>query len=120
MNLFQILALIVLSMLLVFTLIALVNRWVTRRETLIWSVVWMVAGWAVVRPEITGVVARMLGIGRGADLILYCSVVVMMIGFMMVYVRLRRLRHDMTLLVRELAIREPFVSPDTQIPSAEL
>lgn len=120
MNLFQILALIVLSMLLVFTLIALVNRWVTRRETLIWSVVWIVAGWAVVRPEITGVVARVLGIGRGADLILYCSVVVMMIGFMMVYVRLRRLRHDMTLLVRELAIREPFVSPDMQIPSSEL
>ena len=43
------------------------------------------------------------------------SVVVMMIGFMMVYVRLRRLRRDLTLMVRELALRDPFVSPDSQM-----
>ena len=115
MNLFQILALIVLFLLLVFTVIALAKRWVTRREALIWSVVWIVAGFIVIRPDLTGVVARWVGIGRGADLLLYCSVVVMMIGFMMVYVRLRRLRRDLTLMVRELALRDPFVSPDSQM-----
>jgi len=50
--------------------------------------------------------AHALGIGRGADLVFYCAVVIMMIGFWMVYVRLRGLRREMTMLVRHLAILE--------------
>ena len=51
-------------------------------------------------------VARKLGIGRGADLLLYCSVGVMMVGFLMVYIRLGRLRREITLIVRHLALKE--------------
>lgn len=105
-NLFQIITLVVLGCLLMTTVAAMVRRWVTRREGLVWSLVWLVAGVAVVWPGAIGVVAGLLGIGRGADLLIYCTVVVMMCGFMMVYVRLRHLRRDVTVLVRELAIRD--------------
>lgn len=105
-NLFQIITLAVLGCLLMTTIAAMVRRWVTRREGVVWSLVWLVAGVAIVWPAAIGVVASLLGIGRGADLLIYCAVVVMMCGFMMVYVRLRHLRRDMTVLVRELAIRD--------------
>ena len=105
-NLFQIITLAVLGCLLLTTVAAMVRRWVTRREGVVWSLVWLVAGVAIVWPAAIGVVADLLGIGRGADLLIYCAVVVMMCGFMMVYVRLRHLRRDMTVLVRELAIRD--------------
>ncbi len=118
-NLFQIVAVSILVALLVLTIVASFRRWVNRREALSWGAVWVVAGVAVVWPEVTAVIARTLGIGRGADLLIYCTAAVMMIGFMMTYVRLRRLRRDLTLLVRSFAIRDAFIadgagSPDTE------
>lgn len=47
-----------------------------------------------------------MGIGRGADLVFYCAVLAIMVRFWMVYIRLRRLRQEITLLVRHLAVRE--------------
>ncbi len=106
MTLFQYLALLVVVGLLVLTLSAMVRGWATRKEGITWSLVWLLATIAIVNPDLTGTVARRLGIGRGADLLLYCAVVVMLIGFLMIYVRLRRLRRELTLLVRHMAIME--------------
>ena len=110
MNLFQAFALLVIGCLLVVTVVAALRGWATRREGLIWLSVWLAASVAIIWPDVTGAVAKRLGIGRGADLVLYCVAVVMMIGFLMVYVRLRRLRREMTLLVRHLAIRDAVVT----------
>lgn len=106
MNLFQILAIAVFAILIVVTLVGAIRGSMSRRDGLIWSIVWTSAGLFVVRPDLTVTVAKLLGIGRGADLLLYCAVVVSMIGFLAVYIRLRRLRREMTLVVRHLAIRD--------------
>ena len=111
MNLFQTLALVVVGGLFILTLIAALRGWATRREGVLWALVWVAAGVAIIWPEVTTVVARWLGIQRGADLILYCAVVVMMIGFLMIYVRLRHLRRELTLLVRQIAIRDAMMTP---------
>jgi len=114
MNLFQILAVAVVSGLFVVSILAMIRGWATRREGLIWAFVWLATGVAIARPNLTVHVADFLGIGRGADLVLYCAVIVMLIGFFMVYARLRRLRRDLTLLSRHLAIRDaaPTAPPD--------
>ena len=118
MNLFQILAMIVVGALFILSLVAMLRGWAARRECLAWVVVWFSAGVAIAWPGVTGVVAKALGIGRGADLVLYSAVVIMMIGFLMVYVRLRRIRRELTLLVRELAIRNAVIaSPADKVNS---
>ena len=71
-----------------------------------------VAGVAIAWPELTTWAARSLGIRRGADLVLYCAVVVMMVGFLMVYSRLRQVRRDLTLVVRHLALLEADGPPE--------
>ena len=106
MNLFQILAVAVVTCLFVLSLLAMARGWATRREGFVWAVVWLATGVAIARPGLTADVAKCLGIGRGADLVLYCAVIVMLIGFFMVYARLRRLRRDLTILSRHLAIRD--------------
>lgn len=106
MNLFQGIALAVFAVILVVTFVGMVRGSISRRHGLMWSVVWVSAGLSVSRPDLTARVARLLGIGRGVDLVLYCAVVVSMIGFLAIYVRLRRLRREMTLVVRHLAIRD--------------
>ena len=106
MSLFQLFVIVLAGCLFLGSLAALAKGWLSRREGLIWAAIWLAAGTAVAWPRITAVIARALGIGRGADLLLYCSVIVMIVGFLMVYSRLRAVRRDLTLLVRRLAIAE--------------
>ena len=82
--------------------------------------IWFCAAVAILQPELTVRVAKALGIGRGADLVLYCSVVAMMVGFMMMYVRLQRLQRELTVVVRHLALREASVeaNPGTGVAGA--
>lgn len=127
MNLFQILALVVVGVLFLVSVTAVLRGSVARRDGILWTLVWLAAGVTIVRPGITRVVAKALGIGRGADLLLYCSVVVMMIGFLMTYSRLRRVQRELTLVVRHIAMREAAVStaasedstPSDQGPSTD-
>lgn len=110
-NSFQILLLIVLALLLVGSVAAMLRGWATRREGTIWVLLCMAAVVATLWPKLTGRVADALGIGRGADLVFYCAVVVMMIGFWVTYMRLRYLRRELTLLVRHIAILQAEENP---------
>jgi len=107
MNWFQILALGALVVVLLVTLLAVTKGWVTRRDAVLVAVISAAASIATAWPdEVTAPIAHKLGIGRGADLVFYCAVVVMFVGFWMTYIRLRHLRRQLTLLVRQLAIQE--------------
>lgn len=107
----QIVLLGVVVILFLLTIAAGVRGWIGRGGAIAWTLLWITAGVAIAYPNVTVVVASAMGIGRGADLVLYLSVVAMMAGFLMVYVRLRRVRRDVTLLVRRLAIEEGLKKP---------
>lgn len=119
MSLFQVFSLSIVGCLFVASVIAMWRGWGTLRESLTWALVWLAAAVAIIWPGVTKMIANVLGIGRGADLVFYCAVVVMMIGFLMVYVRLRRIRRELTLLVRHLAIRDAVITPSPQEPRTE-
>lgn len=106
MNYFQLVVLAILAGLLALNIVCVVRGWTTKRASLLWASLCVLAGVATAWPASTGWVAQRLGIGRGADLVFYCAVVVMMIGFWMVYLRLRHLGRELTQLVRHLAIVE--------------
>lgn len=91
--------------LLLATLVGAARQTISRRIALLWCLVWGAMIVAVLDPSRLTRLARFVGIGRGADLLLYIAVVVMLVGFVMIYARLHRLRRDVTLLVRELAVR---------------
>ncbi len=93
-------------LLLVGTLLASVRGWLSWREGVIATVVIAAGTLSAMWPDATTDIARRLGIQRGADLILYCTTIGMLVGFVMIYVRLRRLRRNLTLVVREIAILE--------------
>lgn len=114
MNGFQILILVVLILLFSAGMTALVRGWSGRREGMVWCTLCILAAVATIWPQVTVTVANALGIGRGADLVFYCAVVVMMVGFWMTYIRLRYLRRDVTRLVRHIAILEA----RSQLPEA--
>lgn len=67
-------------------------------------VVFAAAAAAIWNPEITNRVARALGIGRGADLLIYVVAVTVIVGFFYLYQANRRLEREITNLVRDLAL----------------
>ena len=83
----------------------------SRREAFLWSGLCFAAAVAIVWPHLTSALAKGLGIGRGADLLLYLAVGVMMAGFWTTYMNLRALRREVTLLVRHIALLEAQEEP---------
>jgi len=83
--------------------------------------VWLVALLSILYPGATGVIANFLSIGRGADLVLYSSVIAFVVAFFYVIHALEKQREQLTLLVRRIAISEPYAvsnrSPSTAEPT---
>lgn len=73
-------------------------------ELLGWTGFWILVAVAVLTPELTQRLARLLGVGRGADAILYLAVVTLSYAFFRLYMRLRDLERQLTILVRALAL----------------
>lgn len=82
----------------------------SRLSGLFWGLLWTGAAVTILRPGVTSELARLLGIGRGADLVMYFAI----LGGIMVtryfYNRCRRLENTLTQLVRERAIQEGVVT----------
>ena len=58
----------------------------------------------VVFPDQSNVIARFVGVGRGADLILYCWVVISLIISISLQIKLLSIYQIVTVLTREIAI----------------
>jgi hypothetical protein len=106
MSTFQVILIVALALLIVLTIVAIASGWSSRRGLVAWLVVWTAGLVAAILPDATTRVANSLGIERGKDLLLYCTTLAMLVGFFMVYVRLRRLRRQLTLLTRRIALDE--------------
>ncbi len=106
MNVFQFLGPAVLLLLSLMTAVAAFRRRIAWGPALFWLALWLAATGAILYPELTAVVARFLGIDRGADLVFYCGILAMFAGFFLTYVKLRRIDKNLTVLVRRMAIHE--------------
>ncbi|MBI3609122.1 MAG: DUF2304 domain-containing protein [Nitrospirae bacterium] len=72
----------------------------------LWMALWGGAATVIVFPDSTLVVAHLFGIGRGVDLVLYVSIILILYLLFRVYVRLEQLDREITQVVRALALRE--------------
>jgi len=73
---------------------------------LFWFFLWIGAAIIILFPNSTSVVAHLLGIARGSDLILYLSVILIFYLLFRVFVRLEQIDQGITQVVRALALRE--------------
>lgn len=71
-----------------------------------WLIVWL-GGISVINwPESTSFLARVLGVGRGADVIIYFSILVVFYFIFYFTIQLRKIEKDITEVVRKIAFRE--------------
>lgn len=73
---------------------------------LLWLVFWVAVAVVVLLPETTSVLAGLLGVGRGADLIVYLAIMAMFYLLFRMFAKVEDLERQITKLVRSLALRD--------------
>ena len=89
------------------------HRGMQRRDFLFWIVVWTGTAAVITFPDATSFLAYLLGIGRGADLIIYTSLLISFYLILRVHLTLARLEQEVTEIVRTIALerlKEPLDS----------
>lgn len=71
-----------------------------------WTGLFVIALIGVVKPELTTWLAQILGINRGSDVVVYASILLMFYLIFRTNILLENLRHDLTELVRRLALKK--------------
>lgn len=113
MSAFQIMLIAILAGMAAFLALAIAGRRIGRPAGFLWLTVVLLGLLAAIAPDRTTILAQRLGISRGTDLIVYLLVLAVLQGFLIFYLRIRRMRRELTLLVRRLAILE---APTNVVP----
>jgi hypothetical protein len=112
---------IILLSLAVFIIGVVILRYRQRRigtfAFLSWLLLWSVAAVVILFPNSTMGVAHFLGIGRGADLVLYVGAMLIFYLIFRLFARLEQMDRNMTKIVRTLALREAGLSESDSEPS---
>jgi len=103
---FQLVTLPLVTLLFLRCVYRVIRRHRSRVGALAGAVIWLAAGIAILRPEVTNELAGILGIGRGADLLLYLLAFAFLASVFYFYQKYHRLESDLTRVVRRLAVQE--------------
>ena len=82
------------------------DRKISYAELVFWLGIWGVLVVVVFFPEITSYFAKIVGIGRGIDVIIYISIGLLFYLVFRIYVKMEETESSVTTLVRELSILE--------------
>ena len=73
---------------------------------LIWLVFWIAVAVIIIWPETTSTLARILGVGRGADVIVYIGLIVIFYFIFYFTLKLRTISQQITKIVRKISLEE--------------
>jgi len=79
---------------------------ITRVEFLVWVLLWLAVGILVWVPQITNIVAGLLGVGRGADAVFYVSIVVIFYILFRLYGKIENLEHQLSTMAKKIALKD--------------
>lgn len=71
-----------------------------------WSLFWIAAIVVVLRPETTQWLATRLGVGRGADVVIYFSLAALFFLVFRLFVKLEEVEREISRLVRSIALNK--------------
>lgn len=73
---------------------------------LFWLIFWILAAVVVAWPNLTASAAKLMGIGRGVDLVVYITLAALFWLVFRLIVRTEKTKQEITRLTRELALRD--------------
>lgn len=84
------------------------RKQITLKEALLWSLVWFGVSLVVLYPKLTDQLASYIGLqsAKGIDLVVYLAVGLVFYLVFRIFVRIERIEHDITKVVRQVALKE--------------
>ena len=82
------------------------DRKISRWEFAFWSMIWAAVIVVLFIPRITEPIARLLQIGRGIDVVVYLSIVLLFYLIFRIYVKMEETEQQITKIVREVSLKK--------------
>ena len=82
------------------------DKKVSFNEFIFWSVLWIGIIAVALVPSVTSPFASLFGIGRGADFVVYLSIIALFYLIFRVYVKAEKIEKNITRLVREISLKK--------------
>lgn len=79
-----------------------------------WLFFWGIALFIVLIPDITSHIARFVGVGRGADLVLYISIIALFYIVFKQFTKIAQLERNITDITSFLAKKEAYIPEDSK------
>lgn len=79
---------------------------ITLPAFLFWILIWITVIVVTVFPRWASFLASIFGVGRGADFLVYISIILLFYLVFRIWVRFENLERELTKLVRKLALKE--------------
>lgn len=83
-----------------------IRREISASSTVLWTVFWLLAGYIAVRPDDTFYLAKALGVGRGADVVVYLALALIFFILFRLTIKIEKVNREITKLVRKESIGE--------------
>ena len=97
----------------IFTLYAMINVWqkskqgfLGKKGKIFWIAFWFLALLIVIWPDSVQKIADYLGIGRGSDLVIYSSIVIIFFVLFKLNIKIEGLKKDFTKIVRSDSLKD--------------
>lgn len=101
---------ILLTIFFLFALVKVIGRWragvLSVAGMIWWSLFWVAAIIVVLLPNSTATLAKLVGIGRGADLVVYVALVLIFFIIFRLMIKIELLNKDITKLTRKIALKD--------------
>jgi len=108
-----------LSFLILLIIYRVVIKWkqgiLTSRDLIFWSGFWFVVGIIILLPDTTSYLAELVGVGRGADLVVYLSIVLIFYIIFQMTIKIEKIERNITKVVRTVAMKDEAVNSKQQI-----
>lgn len=96
-----------------FILFAVSRAWLRYRDrslgafgVILWTILWFGVAAFTWWPQLSDQIAKFIGVGRGYDALVFLSILALFYGFFRLYIKVEYIEHEITSLVRALALRE--------------
>ena len=105
---------ILLTIFFLFALAKVIGRWRAKDLSLAgligWALFWLAAAAVALLPNSTATMAKLVGIGRGADLVVYAALAGLFFLIFKLMVKIERLNKDITKLARKIALDQNVIA----------
>ena len=80
------------------------DKIISLQEFVLWTIFWFMVGFVIILPSATSLAANWVGVGRGVDLAIYISILILFYLVFRILARLDKIDKDVTKIVRKIAL----------------